>query len=75
MNGVNPAPANAVEPARPLVQVRGLKKYFPVREGSLISRTVGHVKAVDVDLPLGVLLLVVAQRCLQLRHQISFNTV
>jgi len=47
VNGANPVPANAAEPARPLVQVRGLKKYFPVREGSLISRNVGHVKAVD----------------------------
>jgi oligopeptide/dipeptide ABC transporter ATP-binding protein len=27
--------------------VRGLKKYFPVTEGALIPRTVGHVKAVD----------------------------
>ncbi len=45
MNGANPVAA--AEPDRPLVQVRGLKKYFPVHEGALISRTVGHVKAVD----------------------------
>ena len=32
---------------QPLVQVRGLKKHFPVNEGAVISRTVGHVKAVD----------------------------
>jgi oligopeptide/dipeptide ABC transporter ATP-binding protein len=30
----------------PLLQVEGLKKYFPIRRG-LLSRTVGHVKAVD----------------------------
>ena len=30
----------------PLLEVRGLKKYFPIRKG-LFSRTVGHVKAVD----------------------------
>jgi oligopeptide transport system ATP-binding protein len=32
--------------AEPLLQVEGLKKYFPIRRG-LLSRTVGHVKAVD----------------------------
>jgi oligopeptide transport system ATP-binding protein len=31
---------------RPLLQVRNLKKYFPVRKG-ILSRVVGHVKAVD----------------------------
>jgi len=30
----------------PLLQVEGLKKYFPIKKG-LLSRTVGHVKAVD----------------------------
>jgi peptide/nickel transport system ATP-binding protein len=30
----------------PLLQVEGLKKYFPIKRG-LFSRTVGHVKAVD----------------------------
>ncbi len=30
----------------PLVQVRGLKRYFPVRSG-LLKRTTGYVKAVD----------------------------
>ena len=30
----------------PLLQVRDLKKYFPIRKG-LLSRTVGHVKALD----------------------------
>lgn len=30
----------------PLIEVRGLKKYFPVREG-VFSRVTGHVRAVD----------------------------
>ncbi len=33
--------------AQPLVQVRKLKKYFPVRQGLIIEREVGSVKAVD----------------------------
>ena len=34
----------------PILQVKGLKKYFPIRRG-LFSRVVGHIKAVDqVDL-------------------------
>ena len=33
--------------ARPvLLEVEGLKKYFPIRRG-IFHRTVGHVKAVD----------------------------
>ncbi|MEN3360625.1 MAG: peptide/nickel transport system ATP-binding protein [Mycobacteriales bacterium] len=37
--------------AAPLLSVRGLRVYFPIRRGLLIDRTVGHVKAVDgVDL-------------------------
>jgi len=31
---------------QPLVEVRNLKKYFPIKKG-LISRVVGHVRAVD----------------------------
>jgi oligopeptide transport system ATP-binding protein len=31
----------------PLLVVEGLKKYFPVKKGVLINRTVDHVKAVD----------------------------
>jgi oligopeptide/dipeptide ABC transporter ATP-binding protein len=34
------------EPARPVLEVDGLRKYFPVRKG-LLRRTVGHVHAVD----------------------------
>ncbi len=30
-----------------LLEVRGLKKYFPVRKGLLFERTVDHVRAVD----------------------------
>src|SRR4249920_842186 len=30
----------------PLLEVTGLKKYFPIKKG-LMSRTVGHVRAVD----------------------------
>jgi oligopeptide transport system ATP-binding protein len=32
---------------QPLLKVTGLKKYFPVKSGVLIERTVDHVKAVD----------------------------
>ena len=31
----------------PLLVVKNLKKYFPIRKGILIDRTVDHVKAVD----------------------------
>jgi oligopeptide transport system ATP-binding protein len=31
----------------PLVQVRNLKKYFPIHKGALIQRHVGNIKAVD----------------------------
>jgi oligopeptide/dipeptide ABC transporter ATP-binding protein len=40
---------------RPLVEVRDLRTYFPIRRG-VLSRTVGHVKAVDgvsFDVPAG----------------------
>ena len=33
-------------PAQPLLDVRGLQKFFPINEGFL-QRTVGHVRAVD----------------------------
>jgi len=40
----------AEHPPQPLLQVEGLKVFFPIRRG-LIQRTVGHVRAVDdVDL-------------------------
>ncbi len=37
----------ATAAAGPLVQVRGLKKYFPVTEGVVFQKTVAQVKAVD----------------------------
>ncbi|WP_018660770.1 ABC transporter ATP-binding protein [Heyndrickxia acidiproducens] len=36
----------AAKQEQPLMQVRNLKKYYPIKKG-VISRTVGHVKAVD----------------------------
>jgi oligopeptide/dipeptide ABC transporter ATP-binding protein len=37
----------------PILSVRGLQKYFPIKGGGLIRRTVGNVRAVDgVDLDL-----------------------
>ena len=45
-----PAPgekaAEASQPARPLLEVRNLQVYFPIRRG-LFKRTVGYVRAVD----------------------------
>ncbi len=39
--------------ADPVLVVRGLEKYFPIKGGGLIRRTVGNVKAVDgIDLDL-----------------------
>jgi oligopeptide transport system ATP-binding protein len=35
------------ETGEPLLAVKNLKKYFPIRKGLLIDRTVDHVKAVD----------------------------
>ena len=33
-------------PARPLLEIKGMKKYFPIERG-LLRKVVGHVKAVD----------------------------
>ncbi|MEX2616685.1 MAG: ABC transporter ATP-binding protein [Alphaproteobacteria bacterium] len=41
------APAASAELGETLLQVRDLKKYFPINEGILIKRTVANVKAVD----------------------------
>ena len=51
MSATAAAASEAVPPAdqadgRPLLQVRQLKTYFPVKRG-LLKRTVGHVRAVD----------------------------
>jgi oligopeptide transport system ATP-binding protein len=42
----NPSPS-PLETAEPLVQVRDLKKYFPIRQGLIIEREIGSVRAVD----------------------------
>ena len=45
------APATA---AKPLLEVRGLRMYFPITEGIVMQRRIGEVKAVDgVDLTIG----------------------
>jgi len=45
-----PRSAQAWTPAKPLVEVRGLRTWFPVRSG-VVNRVVGQVRAVDgVDL-------------------------
>src|SRR5919201_3911600 len=36
-----------MSPSTPILVVEGLKKYFPVRKGLLIERTVDYVRAVD----------------------------
>src|SRR5438270_8431607 len=47
---IAPRSATAWTPAEPLVEVRGLRTWFPVRSG-VVNRTVGWVRAVDgVDL-------------------------
>ena len=39
--------------AEPVLSVRGLQKYFPIKGRGLLRRTVGHIKAVDgIDLDL-----------------------
>ena len=45
--------AGSTRTGEPILSVRGLEKYFPIRGGGLIRRTVGAVRAVDgVDLDL-----------------------
>lgn len=42
--------ALALDPKQDLekiIEVKGLKKYFPIKGGSLFKKTVGHIKAVD----------------------------
>ena len=44
-------PSSAITPGETLLEVRGLKKHFPLTQGVVFKRTVGHVRAVDgVDL-------------------------
>ena len=42
-----PNPVSPKEVVQPLIQVRGLRKYFPVTEGMISKRIVANVKAVD----------------------------
>jgi peptide/nickel transport system ATP-binding protein/oligopeptide transport system ATP-binding protein len=45
---VSGAAAPPLDPAAtPILEVRDLKMYFPVKSGGIINRTVGHVQAVD----------------------------
>ena len=45
---VERAPEQPGEPlGEPLLEVRDLKKYFPVKSGGVVRRTVAHVQAVD----------------------------
>jgi oligopeptide/dipeptide ABC transporter ATP-binding protein len=45
---VERAPDNAGAPVgKPLLEIRDLKKYFPVKSGGVVRRTVAHVQAVD----------------------------
>ena len=47
----SPAAPETAAAERPLVQVDGLKMYFPITSGILVSRHIGDVKAVDgIDL-------------------------
>ncbi len=47
MSTTEPVSAHTAEANQPLIQVRGLKKYFPVTEGVVFSKTIANVKAVD----------------------------
>ena len=49
---VAPAAARVTPPrgdpdAKPILEVRDLRMYFPVKSSGIIRRTVGHVQAVD----------------------------
>src|SRR4051795_5390825 len=41
------APTSAGEPRPPILEVRDLKKHFPIQSSGLIRRTIGQVQAVD----------------------------
>jgi len=40
-------PPTPVEKDQPLIQVRQLKKHFPIRQGLIFEKQIGSVKAVD----------------------------
>ncbi len=41
------APSVADPTAKPILEVRDLKMYFPVKSAGIVRRTIGHVQAVD----------------------------
>src|SRR3712207_2448365 len=48
MTQTQPQPTSAaVQDDDPIIEVVGLKKYFPVKSSGLVRRTVAHVQAVD----------------------------
>jgi peptide/nickel transport system ATP-binding protein/oligopeptide transport system ATP-binding protein len=44
---LTPEESSTTAGAGPLLEVKDLKMYFPVKSAGLIRRTVGHVQAVD----------------------------
>ena len=44
---VSTSPVDSGVSEEALVQIRNLKMYFPVTEGTIVQKTVAHVKAVD----------------------------
>jgi len=44
---VAPSPASFTDDMEQLFEVENLEVYFPVREGIIFEKTIGHVKAVD----------------------------
>jgi oligopeptide transport system ATP-binding protein len=53
VHGATAAELPPVAPGEPLIEVKGLKKHFPLTQGIVLRRTIGHVRAVDgVDLTL-----------------------
>ncbi len=44
---LKPVARGAVHKGQTLLEVRNLKKYFPVTEGIIVRKTIGNVKAVD----------------------------
>ena len=46
-NAATPAAGGDAAATTPLLAVRDLQMYFPVKSSGIIRRTVGHVQAVD----------------------------